>query len=393
MTTPRQGTVTFEAPQVNKTTTFAFTLTATAGTDSASGLVTVTVIDDAPGPAGLAVHAEARHDAYEGDSVTLSGTAAGVPSSALTYMWAQTSPASPQASLGDAASRTTTFEAPQVDETTAFAFTLTATDGTDSVSDSVRVVVLDAPAGAAGLAVHAESSNAAREGDPVTLSGTAAGVPSSALTYMWAQTSPASPQASLGDAASRTVMFTAPQVDGATAFEFTLTATDGNRTASDVARVTILDAAAGPGVLTVHAEAHHAAYEGDRISLSGSAAGAPPGSVAYRWAQASPESPQASLGDATAPTVTFDAPPVDRETIFTFHPERHGGEPFCHRPGDSHGPGRLGSGSPGYGRPGYGRPGYGPIPDRHEGPALRAAAGNHHRLGRLPELGGPGKRV
>ena len=73
-----------------------------------------------------------------------------------------------------------------------------------------------------------------------------------------------------------------------------------------------------PGALTAHAESHHAAYEGDRISLLGSTAGAPPGPVEYRWAQTSPVSPQVDLGGATAPTATFDAPPVGSDTIFTF---------------------------------------------------------------------------
>ena len=82
--------------------------------------------------------------------------------------------------------------------------------------------------------------------------------------------------------------------------------------------VRILDAVAGPGVLTVHAESHHAAYEGDRISLSGSAAGASPDLVEYWWAQTHPASPQVDLGDATRQTVTFDAPRVELETIFTF---------------------------------------------------------------------------
>ena len=55
-----------------------------------------------------------------------------------------------------------------------------------------------------------------------------------------------------------------------------------------------------------------------RYQLSGSAAGAPPGPVEYRWAQTNSTSPQVDLGDATRQTVTFDAPNVEETTIFTF---------------------------------------------------------------------------
>ena len=172
--------------------------------------------------------------------------------------------------------------------------------------------------GPAPLTVHAESLVAAREGDSVTLSGSIAGATQGSVTYRWVQTSPASPQASLGDAAAKIVIFDAPSVESDTTFTFTLNATDGSRSATDMARVTVLDVVADQGLLTVHAEANHAAYEGSQISLSSSVAGAPQGSVTYRWVQTSPASPQASLGDATKSTVTFDAPFVESETVFTF---------------------------------------------------------------------------
>ena len=326
---------------------------------------TVTVsVQGAPPSTPLSVDAGIHQNVNEGDAVTLAGIVAGALPSDLTYAWVQTSPESPQASLDDAASRTVTFEAPQVNKTTTFAFTLTATAGTDSASGLVTVTVIDDAPGPAGLAVHAEARHDAYEGDPVTLSGTAAGVPSSALTYMWAQTSPASPRVSFDDASARTATFEAPQVDGPTTFAFTLTATDGTDSVSDSVTVRILDAAADPGMLTVHAESHHAAYEGNQITLSGSAAGAPQGSVAYRWAQASPESPQASLGDATARTITFDAPPVESETIFTFTLNATAGNRSATdlvtvTVLDVSGPAVPGTGVPGTGVPGPGVPGTG----------------------------------
>ena len=280
--------------------------------------VRVSVPGGAPPSTSLTVDAGEPQSANEGDTVTLSGSAAGAPQNSLTYQWAQISPGKPQAVLANVTALVTTFVAPQVGSDTIFTFILNATDGTDSASDLTRVTVLDVTTGPAPLTVHAESLVAAREGDSVTLSGSAAGASQGSVTYRWVQTSPTSPQASLGDAAAQTVTFDAPSVESETVFTFTLNATDGSRSATDMARVTVLDAAADQGLLTVHAEANHAAYEGSRISLSGIAAGASQGSVTYRWVQTSPTSPQASLGNATAPTVTFDAPEVDSKTVFTF---------------------------------------------------------------------------
>ena len=90
---------TFDAPQVESDTIFTFILNATDGTDSASDLTRVTVLDVTTGPAPLTVHAESLVAAREGDSVTLSGSIAGATQGSVTYRWVQTSPASPQASL------------------------------------------------------------------------------------------------------------------------------------------------------------------------------------------------------------------------------------------------------------------------------------------------------
>ena len=309
---------TFVAPQVESDTIFTFILNATDGTDSASDLTRVTVLDVTTGPAPLTVHAESLVAAREGDSITLSGSAAGAPQGSVTYRWVQTSPASPQVSLGDAAAQTVTFDAPSVESDTTFTFTLNATDGSRSATDMARVTVLDAATDQGLLTVHAEANHAAYEGTRISLSGSAAGAPQDSVTYRWVQTSPASPQASLGDATARTVTFDAPSVESETVFTFTLNAAAGSRSATDLVTVTVLDVAADQGLLTVHAEANHAAYEGSRISLSSSAAGTPQDSVTYRWVQTSPASPQASLGDATARTVTFDAPLVESDTTFTF---------------------------------------------------------------------------
>ena len=156
--------------------------------------VRVSVPGGAPSTS-LTVEAGVPQSANEGDTVTLSGSAAGAASqNSLTYQWAQISPGNLQAVLANVTAPVTTFVAPQVESNTVFTFILNATDGTDSASDLTRVTVLDVTTGPAPLTVHAESIVAAREGDSVTLSGSAAGAPQGSVTYRWVQTSPASPQ-------------------------------------------------------------------------------------------------------------------------------------------------------------------------------------------------------
>ena len=293
-----------------------YSCTDAAGNAAESVSRTVTVQSE-PGTT-LTVDAGSHQIVNVGDTVILSGNATGAPQDSVTYMWTQTSPASPQVPLVDATTSTATFTAPQVSETTTFVFTLTATAGTASASGLVAITVMYGAPGPAGLAVHAESLVDAREGDTVTLSGRATGAQQDTLTYMWVQTPSQDPQVSFYNASARITTFTAPQVNGTTTFVFTLTATNGTAFASDTVGVRVIDAAVGTGVLTAHAETYHAAYEGDMVSLSGRATGAQQGSVTYMWTQTSPASPQVPLGGAAAQTVRFPAPQVESETVFTF---------------------------------------------------------------------------
>ena len=139
-------TITFTAPQVSSETTFVFTLDVTDGTDSASDLVAVTVRGAAMGSTTLTVHAESRHAAYAGDTVTLTGSAVDAPPGPLTYMWSQMLSQSQQIPLGNTSAQVVTFVAPQVNSDTQFMFTLTATVGDSSASDPVSVTVKSRPA-------------------------------------------------------------------------------------------------------------------------------------------------------------------------------------------------------------------------------------------------------
>ena len=123
-----------------------FTLNVTDGTDSASDLVAVTVRDTAMSSTTLAVHAESRHAAYTGDTVTLTGSAVGVHPDFLTYTWRQISPMSPDILPDNLSAKDIMFEAPQVNSEAPFMFELTATYGRISASDHVSVMVKSRPA-------------------------------------------------------------------------------------------------------------------------------------------------------------------------------------------------------------------------------------------------------
>ena len=75
----------------------------------------------------------------EGSAVTLSGTASDADSDALTYSWSHNQPGLITLSGNDTLSPS--FTAPHVDSDTTVTFTLTVSDGTNEVSDSLDVII------------------------------------------------------------------------------------------------------------------------------------------------------------------------------------------------------------------------------------------------------------
>ena len=79
----------------------------------------------------------------ENSTFTLAGSATDPDGDALTYAWTQ-SPASPAIDFADAASPSTAFTAPPVDDDTVITLTLSASDGTDPATDSLALTVAEA---------------------------------------------------------------------------------------------------------------------------------------------------------------------------------------------------------------------------------------------------------
>ncbi len=128
----------FTAPVVTASTLLEFTLTATAGNETATDTVSVTVR-----PPPLSVEAGPDQSVDSRASVTLTGTATG-GDGAKTYAWAQTG-GSATVTLGNADQANASFTAPSVTEATELEFTLTATAGSETVSDTVLVTVAAEP--------------------------------------------------------------------------------------------------------------------------------------------------------------------------------------------------------------------------------------------------------
>ena len=223
----------FTAPAVTSDTTVTFTLTVSDGTTSVSDTVSITIRDNRP----PTVDAGQGQTVYEGEAVTLSGTAADPDDEGLTYRWTHDS--SLAISLADDTALSTAFTAPAVTANTTVIFTLAVSDGTTSVSDTVAVTIAnnDPPT------VDAGRDRTAHEGWIVTLSGTASDPDDDPLTYRWTHDS--SLPIGLADDTASSTTFTVPAVTAETAVTFTLAVSDGIATASDTVTITVSETPAG----------------------------------------------------------------------------------------------------------------------------------------------------
>ena len=325
---------TFTAPQVSSNTTFTFTLTASDGNATGSDTVSITVldipIDDQP---VILINTPPTVDAgqdqavNEDTQVTLSGTATGADGDPLTYLWSHD-----QATgiiINNSTSLLTTFTAPQVSSNTTFTFTLTASDGNATGSDTVSITVLDIPIDDQPVilintppTVDAGQDQAVNEDTQVTLSGTTTDADGDLLTYLWSHD-----QATgiiINNSTSLLTTFTAPQVSSNTTFTFTLTASDGNATGSDTVSITVLDIPIDdqPVILintppTVDAGQDQAVNEDTQVTLSGTATGADGDPLTYLWTHNS-TTLDIALANATSASTTFTAPRVDSDTAIAF---------------------------------------------------------------------------
>ena len=297
---------TFTAPNVAEDTPIEFTLTVMDGTATVSDTVIITITDSANTPP--TVDAGTPQTVSEGSTVSLDGTADDQDAEdTLAYEWTHNStltiPISSDTSLD------TTFTAPNVAEDTPVQFTLTVSDGTATVSDTVIITITDSAN--TPPTVDAGDDQTVTEGSTVTLDGDATDADTEDTpTYRWSHNSTLTITLDDGEALDTT--FTAPNVAEDTPIEFTLTVMDGTATVSDTVLVTITDSANTPP--TVDAGDDQTVSEGSTVSLDGTADDQDAeDTLAYEWTHNStltiPISSDTSLDTTfTAPNVAEDTP-------------------------------------------------------------------------------------
>ena len=284
---------TFTAPDVAGTATLTFEFAVSDGTNTATDTVTVTVKSANAAPVAVAAVDSAQVD--EGAVVTLDGTGSSdADQDPLTYIW--TAPSG--VTLSDAAASKPTFTAPNRVKGYTLEFSLTVNDGTaDSAADAVTVSVSadnDAPT------VNAGTDQRVREGESVTLAGTAEDPEGQALVFVWKQTG--GPPAILSGVPGASKTFPAPPVTEPTDLTFVLTVSDGANTPTASVKVTVTPVNDPP---TAVAGSPQTVDEGDLVTLDGSGSSDPEDDqLTYRWTVPA----GVALSDAAVAAPTFTAP-------------------------------------------------------------------------------------
>jgi hypothetical protein len=248
--------------------------------------VTVNAVNNAP-----TANAGVDQDVNVGSTVTLNGTGSTDPdSNTLTYHWSQTSGTSVTLSSTTAASPT--FTASTVGT---LKFQLVVNDGTvSSTADTVTIRVLaqnNAPVANAGPDMHAYV------GDDVVLNASSSYDPDlDPITFSWSQVSGAS--VVIFNANTPQPFFT-PTTSGV--FEFKVTVSDGQATATDNVIVTVDNHNQVP---IADAGSNVAALVSDTVTLDGSRSYDPDeNTISYIWSQTS--GPMVSLNSSNSVNPSF----------------------------------------------------------------------------------------
>jgi hypothetical protein len=237
-----------------------------------------------------------------GDTVTLDGTGSTDPEGdTLTFAWEQTGGGT-VVSLTGANTAQPTFTSPEGPDV--LVFTLTASDGYFSDTDTVSIEVNGPPTADAGPDASVSSA------DAVTLDGTGSTDPDGdPLSYSWVQT--AGFPVTLVAASTSEPSFIAPA--SATVLTFQLTVDDqAGRTDIDTVDITVDD---GNGAPTADAGTSTVVETGDEVTLDGTGSSDPDeDELDYAWSQTAGR--PVTLTSATTAEPTFTAPMSRTSLVF-----------------------------------------------------------------------------
>jgi hypothetical protein len=249
--------------------------------------VTVNAVNHAP-----TANAGPNQDVNVGSTVTLNGTGSTDPDGdSLSYSWIQSS-GPVQITLNGATTAQPKFAA---DTVGTYQFNLTVNDGkVNSTPSSVTIRVVaqnNAPIANAGPDMHAYV------GDDVVLNASSSFDPDlDPITYNWIQVSGAT--VVIFNANTPQPFFT-PTTSGV--FEFKVTASDGQASATDNVMVTVDNHNQVP---VADAGANMATLMGDTVTLDGSKSSDPDGTtISYIWSQTG--GPMVSLNSSNSATPSF----------------------------------------------------------------------------------------
>jgi hypothetical protein len=300
----------FTAPQVGPNgETLVFELTVDDGALTNADVMTIKVQNLNTRPVA---NAGTDQTVDEGVLVTLDGSSSYDPDmDTLSYLWEQT--AGQPVVLSDPTSVQPAFVAPVVGQDGGLlTFHLTVDD--ELLSSPAAVVNITVKNVNHPPVADAGDDQTVAEGTSVQLSGSHSyDSDSDPLSYRWEQLD--GPVVALANATSAGPVFSAPLVGRDNApLTFQLTVSDGVASAIDTVVVMVENVNHPP---LAHAGVEQTVNEGSLVRLTGALSNDPDGDpLSYHWTQVT--GPMVELAEASTPTPSFTAPPVDAGEDFVF---------------------------------------------------------------------------